>query len=260
MATITYYISASYIGGGLQDTSFLLFHTECGKAANVITYSGSQTITSQSLAQGLALTLDESITTLYLSPISADCPLGCGYQYSINLALPATATPTPTPTGTPVPTGTPTPTDTPEPTPGPTLEPTIEPTTAPTLAPGEPTLAPTIAPTLAPTAEPTIAPTVAPTIAPTTPPTLTPTPTARPTSTPLPPTSTPLPCVNYEIENTSFDTLVKYRYVTCAGVWTTLLTVPPSYKTPKFCAQVGTIVVEEGEAFSEIYTYDSCTT
>ena len=85
MANITYYISASYIGEGLSGTNFLLFHTECNNPTYQITYNVDIVITSSSLADGLALTLDDSITTLHLYPVSEDCPLGCGYNYSINL-------------------------------------------------------------------------------------------------------------------------------------------------------------------------------
>ena len=143
MAFTRHYISASYIGTGLQDGAFNIYHTECGKYDNLISYSGSFDIPSSSLAQGIVLNLDDSITTLYLTPAitsSLDCPLGCGYEYVLNLTQPTPEPTTPqptTPTPTPEPT-TPSPIviATPEPTPEPT---TPEPTTpAPSGATPEP--------------------------------------------------------------------------------------------------------------------------
>lgn len=153
MAYTRHYISASYIGTGLQDGAFNIYHTECGKYDNLISYSGSFDIPSSSLAQGIVLNLDDSITTLYLTPAitsSLDCPLGCGYEYVLNLTQPTPEPTTPqptTPTPTPEPT-TPSPIiiATPEPTPEPT---TPEPTTpAPSGATPEPS-------TPTPTPEPT---------------------------------------------------------------------------------------------------------
>lgn len=246
MATNTYYISASYIGAGLQGAVFNLFHTQCGLASNLIEYSGSNLISSSSLAQGLELQLDENITTLFLSPISSDCPLGCGYNYILNLSAPPVPTPTPTVTPTPIP-DTPTPTpipDTPTPTPDPTPTPTLTPTPTP-IASGEPTPTPTDTPTPTPTATSTLTPTPTPTNTPTpTPPTPTPTPTLTPTPTP---TATPIPCFTYRIVNTGGIT-ARVSYVTCPGFIATV-DIPAGYPTGiTVCAQVGTTQVIQGTA------------
>lgn len=250
MALITYYISASYIGEGLNNTQFYLYHTQCGVSSSLIEYSGSNLITSSSLLEGLVLQLDDSITSLHLQPISQDCPLGCGYEYSINLSQPATPTPTPTNTPTPTPTGTATPpTDTPAPTDTPE-PPTPTPTN--TQQPGDPTFTPTETPTNTPTSTPTSTPTETPTATPTNtplPPTATPTPTSTPTSTP---TETPAPpCIEYAINNYSQDPQGQayIQYTDCEGL-IRFITVPPDYSL-YVCAYEGQILVQSGTVIVE---------
>ena len=157
MANITYFISASHIGAGLEDSNFLLFHTECNNPDNQITYSGSNIIPSSSLAEGLTLTLDSSITTLHLYPISEGCPLGCGYNYSINLGIPPSPTPslsvtpstTPSITATPGISSTPSPSVVIEETPPPSVTPSISVTPAISNTPGDsPTPTPSNTPSI----------------------------------------------------------------------------------------------------------------
>lgn len=102
MAAI-YNISASYIGEAMENQNFLIYHTECNGDGYLV-QSGSTTIfSSASLASGIQLTLDEGIQTLYLVPLAPECPLGCGYNYSIDLSGFVAVSPTPsvTPTVTP---------------------------------------------------------------------------------------------------------------------------------------------------------------
>jgi hypothetical protein len=238
MATTTYYISASYIGQGLQDSNFFLFHTVCGVAANLIEYSGSTVISSASLSDGLVLELDNSISQLFLFPLSQDCPLGCGYDYSLTLTVPVTPTPTPLPTSTPSPTNTPAPTGVPTDTPTPTDTPVPTNTPQPT---GEPTNTP--APTSTPTntPEPTITP--EPTSTPTSTPEPTNTPTPTPTNTPLP-TSTPSPlCIDYKAINGS-NQVVTLSWINCNGTIGGPVQIPGNESTPvqfTFCAFEGSV-------------------
>lgn len=103
MANVTYYISASYIGTALEGTEFFLYHTECGVFKNLIDIEGSYIIPSSSLANGISFTISDSIEKVYLLPLSLDCPLGCGYNYTITLDqyVGPSPTPTVTPTSTP---------------------------------------------------------------------------------------------------------------------------------------------------------------
>lgn len=114
MANITYYISASYIGTALEDSNFLLYHTECDNNDYLIS-----TISSSSLSTGISFVVSDSIEKVYLVPLSSECPLGCGYNYSITLDqfVALSPTPTVTPSSTPASTLTPTPTRTVTPTP-----------------------------------------------------------------------------------------------------------------------------------------------
>jgi hypothetical protein len=119
MANVTYYISASYIGTALEGAEFYLYHTECDVFDNLIDIEGSYIITSSSLATGITFTISDSIEKVYLLPLSPDCPLGCGYNYTITLDQYVGPSPTPTitPTATPAASvaATPTPTVTPTP-------------------------------------------------------------------------------------------------------------------------------------------------
>ena len=119
MANVTYYISASYIGTALEGTEFFLYHTECDVFENLIEVNGSYSIPSSSLSTGITFTISDSIEKVYLLPLSADCPLGCGYNYTLILDQYVGPSPTPsiTPTITPTATVTPTVTRTPTATP-----------------------------------------------------------------------------------------------------------------------------------------------
>lgn len=116
MANVTYYISASYIGTALEGSNFFLYHTECGVFENLIDISGSYTISSSSLASGITFTISDSIEKVFLLPLSEDCPLGCGYNYTLTLDQYVAPSPTPSVTPTFTPTATVTPTITPTPT------------------------------------------------------------------------------------------------------------------------------------------------
>ena len=243
MATRTHFISASYIGTGLQGGTFNIYHTECGIGSNLIQYSGSTTITSSSLAEGLVLTLDESITALYLTPafpISLECPLGCGYEYVLNLIIPTPHPSTPEPTPEP---------STPEPS---TPEPsTPEPTAPPIPTPEPSTPEPSATPTPEPTPEPsTPVPTPEPTTPePSTPEPSTPQPTPEPsTPQPTPEPSTPapsLPCIDYEVVNQSSSETAYFYYIDCTGEPVQTIPVPPDYDL-YFCALEGKVFILQG--------------
>lgn len=118
MPTYTYYISASSIGSGFGNSSFIIYQDECGTGDIVAQ------VTKQELRDGFPLTLDTSVEKIYLLPILDDpyansCLLGCNYPWSelILSEFVPTQSPTPTPTSTPAGTVTPTPTLTPTPTP-----------------------------------------------------------------------------------------------------------------------------------------------
>lgn len=105
----TYYISASYIGEAMEGQNFLIYHTECGNDDYLVNVGGTNIITSASLAEGIAIELDQSIQTLYLLPLAEECPLGCVYDYSLDLSEYVAPSPTPSPSSTPPATVTPSP-------------------------------------------------------------------------------------------------------------------------------------------------------
>lgn len=120
MPTYTYNISASFIGGGLGNSGYLLYQDTCGTGTAIAQ------VTKQELLDGFPITLETDVEKIYLIPILDDpyansCVLGCGYTWSeliLSQFVPSTS-PTPTPTLTPptspiaTPTLTPTPTVTP---------------------------------------------------------------------------------------------------------------------------------------------------
>lgn len=239
MADITHYISASYIGTALENKNFLIFHTECNNPSFLVEVGGSTVISSASLASGLTLTLDDSISTLYLFPISSDCPLGCGYNYVLNLSLPPSATPSTTPAATPPPTPSPSPQVAP-PDPSPDPSPSPDPTPDPTPIPGSPppTPQPTVTPTRTPaptppgTPSPTPDPTPDPTVTPSNTPAASPAPTPTVTPSSSPPTAT---CTEYAVTAGSETLYVQYR--NCQGI-NDNTTISP-FQTQRVCVRDG---------------------
>lgn len=232
MADVIRNISASYIGAGLQDANFIIFHTQCGNPDTIVQVSGSDTVSSSSLAAGLSLSLDESINTLYLVPISSDCPLGCNYDYSLTLSAPPSPTPSNTPSNTPTPsvTSSPgvspaaTPDSTPANTPNPTPIPGSPEPTPNTTPPGTPN------PTPSNTGTPQVTPTSTPDETPSGTPEGTPDPTLTPTRTPTgtPPVTT---CTEYAV--TAGSELLYVQYRDCDGNSANDIIDP--YQTQRYC-------------------------
>lgn len=118
----TYYISASKVGSGLGESSYLLYKDACGLPDGTLITQ----VTKQELLDGFAVSLDRSVEKIYLIPVLDDplannCILGCGNDWAEHYLSNFTPTPTPTvtitPTVTATPTLTPTPTITPSSTP-----------------------------------------------------------------------------------------------------------------------------------------------
>lgn len=110
MPTIQYNISASYIGGNLGESTYVIYKDECGISSNIVA-----TATSSSLSQGISFSVDSSVEKLYLvpvldDPLNSDCLLGCNNTWS-ELTL-SGFVPSPTPTVTPSATLNPSPTPT----------------------------------------------------------------------------------------------------------------------------------------------------
>jgi hypothetical protein len=124
VANVEYYISASYIGDGLGNSSYILYKNNCNDPSNLIT-----SVTKSELELGFRIEVEESVEKLYLipgldDPLARDCILGCNNTWAeliLSNFVPSptpTKTPTPTPSTTPIgPTPTPTSTVTPSPTP-----------------------------------------------------------------------------------------------------------------------------------------------
>lgn len=85
----------------MEDQNFLIYHTECNGEGYLVSSGSTSVFSSASLSNGLQLTLDEGVQTLYLVPLAPDCPLGCGYNYTLDLSGFVPVSPTPTPTRTP---------------------------------------------------------------------------------------------------------------------------------------------------------------
>jgi len=119
MAELQYDISASYVGDGFESTSvFQFFYDNCGNPEYIVEQvSGGNTFTKTQIETGVTLVIPDSAQTLYLLPISQECPLGCAYIYSSSLSGYVAPTPTPTPSSTTTPTPTATPDVCPTPTP-----------------------------------------------------------------------------------------------------------------------------------------------
>lgn len=214
MANVNRFISASYIGAGLEDANFIIYHTKCGVVDNIVQVAGSNTVSSASLADGVTITVDESITSIYLLPISTDCPLGCNYDYVATLAPPPSPTPSITPTTTPTPSVTSSPGATPAGTPAGT--PASTPDSTP--IPGSPTPTPTNTPTESPVPSPSNTPPTTPASTPANTPAGTPpnTPAVTPSHTPTQtPSSTPATCTVWFI--TAGSTQAGVTYTTCDG-------------------------------------------
>lgn len=124
MANIQYYISASFIGSGLGNSSYTLYEEVCGDPTRVIT-----TVTRDQLEIGFPISVSESIEKVYLVPLlddpsSRNCILGCNNSWSEHILSNFVASPTPTPTTTITPTPSPTSAlATPTPTPTPSSSP-----------------------------------------------------------------------------------------------------------------------------------------
>lgn len=104
MANVTYHISASRIGDALGDSSYIIYQGECGIGANIVAQP-----TKTELEQGISISVDESVSKIYLVPLiteglSNDCILGCYNEWSeleLSKYVPVSPSPTPTVTVTP---------------------------------------------------------------------------------------------------------------------------------------------------------------